>query len=69
MAVWHALTDVCLRLTARTTGLPTLVTMVVCLSAWHGTALALTVSRTAVAVEGKLGIISMELSITDFIIS
>jgi hypothetical protein len=27
------------------------------------------VSRTAVAVEGKLGIISMELSITDFIIS
>ena len=33
------------------------------MSAWHGTVLALTVSRTAVAVEGKSGIIFVESSI------
>jgi hypothetical protein len=56
-----------LRPTARTTGLPISVTMVACSSAWHGTALELTVSRTAVAAEGKFGITSRVPSSIDFV--
>lgn len=41
------------RPTVRTTGRPTLATTVDCSSAWHGTALAPTVSLMAVVAEGK----------------
>lgn len=49
----HSLADACSRPTARTTGPPTSVTMAVFSSVWHGTVLALTVSRMAAVVEGK----------------
>jgi hypothetical protein len=42
------------RPTARTTGLPTTVTMAASSSVWHGTALVPTASRTVVEVAGKI---------------
>ena len=49
----HTLTYV-YRPIARTTGLPTSVTMVASSSVWRGTALVPTVCRTVVAVAGKI---------------
>jgi catalase-peroxidase len=54
LAKGHILTRTLYRPTARTTGLPTTVTMVASSSAWHGTALVPTVFRTVVAVAGKI---------------